>query len=90
MHMTVAAILTVLANQNGRAVATRLHIHHNAGILLGKVHQMVFDKVSGIDDIRKTLLIDTLCLLFSSAYRMPRLEPLFLQNFSVMRCSWHT
>lgn len=46
MHMTVATILTVLANQNGRAMATRFHIHHNAGILLGKVHQMVFDKVT--------------------------------------------
>lgn len=56
-------LLTVLAHQHRRTMATRFHIHHNAGILFGKVHQMVFDKVAGWN-ISNVDRLSWLCIVY--------------------------
>jgi len=43
---TSKCLLTILPHQNWCAMASGLYVDHNTGILLGKVHQVVFDEVA--------------------------------------------
>lgn len=74
--------LTVLGDYHWCSMSPWFHINDSSWILPGKVDQLLLDELSGKDNFIQETRRNFM------SYLIPREEPLFLQNFRVILCSW--